>query len=296
MGVGRGQQIQNRKVVEFIRGVTISNTGWETRHVSIEQIRTDGVLPDDIDAVATLGILRGTGVALQEAAARNIPRYYIDHAYFNPGYNGDGWLRISKNRHTVNYTKQVPDDRWVENFAGNNPIQPWRTRSERGNNILVLPPTDAVGWYFNDREWCDKIVLKLKKYVPESLIKIRLKPNEPVVNVWGDLKRLQKNPADIPLDEDLRNTNIVVAYNSSSALQAALMGIPVITNKHCAAYPISFSMSDLAQGPDNPVFDKSPNRMELVKWLSYCQFNRSEIMDGTAWSLIQEYQDDVDGY
>ena len=192
MGVGRGQQIQNRKVVEFIRGVTISNTGWETRHVSIEQIRTDGVLPDDIDAVATLGILRGTGVALQEAAARNIPRYYIDHAYFNPGYNGDGWLRISKNRHTVNYTKQVPDDRWVENFAGNNPIQPWRTRSERGNNILVLPPTDAVGWYFNDREWCDKIVLKLKKYVPESLIKIRLKPNEPVVNVWGDLKRLQK--------------------------------------------------------------------------------------------------------
>ena len=98
------------------------------------------------------------------------------------------------------------------------------------------------------------------------------------------------------MDEDLRNTNIVVAYNSSSALQAALMGIPVITNKHCAAYPISFSMSDLAQGPDNPVFDKSPNRMELVKWLSYCQFNRSEIMDGTAWSLIQEYQDDVDGY
>lgn len=39
----------------------------------------DGI-PKDVNAIATLGILRGTGHLLQEAARQNIDRYYIDHA------------------------------------------------------------------------------------------------------------------------------------------------------------------------------------------------------------------------
>ena len=47
-------------------------------------IKVFGHKAPDTDAIATLGILRGTGLALQSAAAAGIDRYYIDHAYFNP--------------------------------------------------------------------------------------------------------------------------------------------------------------------------------------------------------------------
>jgi len=38
------------------------------------------------DAVAVFGVLRGTGSIIKKAKQLGIDYFYIDHAYFNPGF------------------------------------------------------------------------------------------------------------------------------------------------------------------------------------------------------------------
>ena len=285
---------------QFARGVV--NRGlqdWVPRVVNIEDFLNNGH-PADTDAIACLGILRGTGLALQSAASKGIDRYYIDHAYFNPGYDGIGWLRISKNKHTMNYLPEaeVYPDRWNANFSTNNDVYDWRPRRARGDKILVLPPTHAVQWYFNSYNWEDMIVDKLKQNLPASmhnLIRVRKKPNEPIVDKLGNLLRLEKQVSEdnVPLQQDLDDANIVIAYNSMVALQATMQGIPVITNQHNCCYPISYTFEDLFTDVNNPKFDQDPNRKKLVHWLSSCQFNNAEIQRGTAWDMMNALQGQV---
>ena len=85
--------------------------GWQSDCVHIKEFLQHGI-PNDVNAIGTFGILRGTGHLLKEAAINNIDRYFIDHAYFDPGYEGKCWLRISKNKHTMNYVKDISSFRW----------------------------------------------------------------------------------------------------------------------------------------------------------------------------------------
>ncbi len=90
--------------------------GWTSTCVHIDEFFKNGI-PNDANAIVTLGILRGTGKLLKEAARIELDRYYIDHAYFEPGYNGKCWLRVSKNKHTINYLKEVSGYRWDKFFS-----------------------------------------------------------------------------------------------------------------------------------------------------------------------------------
>ena len=296
-----GRKKTTKLVQQFARGLTNHPTvEWIPRVVNIQDFLDHGH-PKDADAVASLGILRGTGLALQAAAAAGIDRYYIDHSYFNPGYGGIGWMRITKNKHSMNAVPkgEVFVDRWQGNFAKTNTMHTWKARAERGDKILVLPPTHAIQWYFNAYTWEDIILTELKKALPpelHSLIKVRKKPNEPIVDKLGNLVRLETTVSEdsVSLEEDLLDTNVVVAYNSSVALRATLMGLPVITNQHNCCYPISYTISDLAQGTDNPKFDVEPDRIKLVSWLSNCQFSSSEIQRGTSWQMLKEVDNALD--
>ena len=94
----------------------------------------------------------------------------------------------------------------------------------------------------------------------------------------------------IPIEEDLENESIIIAYNSQVAILANLMGMPVIFNKHNSCFGISFKLPYLLKGLDNPIFEIEPERIKLVKWLSYCQFKLSEIKNGFAWKTINNFQ------
>ena len=287
--------ILTAKIVEhFSHAINKHIKNWESEVLHINNFLSNG-LPKNVDAVATLGILRGSGHLLKEAAKKNIDRYYIDHAYFCAGYNGDCWLRISKNKHSVNYIKDVSNFRWENFFATKHCILPWKRFDERGKNILVIPPTNAICWYFNEYNWEKNILAKLKKHLSEEIFKnvrVRNKPNEPVVDRYGNYLGLQKNTKikNIPLEEDLNNASIVIAYNSQVALDATLKGIPVIVDQHNSCFGLSFKITDLNKGLNNPDFDIEPNRLHLFKWLSYCQFNLNEIKSGFAWKTINNFQ------
>ena len=91
--------IQNTaNIIEmFSNSINVHIKGINSKCLHINEFFKNGI-SKDTDAIITLGILRGTGHLLKEAASKNINRYYIDHAYFEPGYEGDSWLRISKNK------------------------------------------------------------------------------------------------------------------------------------------------------------------------------------------------------
>ena len=268
--------------------------GWTSTCVHMDEFFKNGI-PNDTNAIVTLGILRGTGELLKEAARIELDRYYIDHAYFQPGYSGDCWLRISKNKHTVNYLKDVSGFRWDSFFSKKHSFHPWKNYSSRGKTILIIPPTSAIAWYFNENEWEKNILSFLKENLSDDLfkkIKIRTKPNEPIVDMTGKYLGLKQNSTEkqVPIEEDLENASIIIAYNSQVALQATLMGMPVIVNQHNSCFGISFKLSDLLKGLDNPIFEIEPERIKLVKWLSYCQFKLSEIKNGFAWKTINNFQ------
>ena len=204
-------------------------------------------------------------------------------------------MSMSKNKHTMNYIKQVSSFRWDRFFSNKYKISPWKTHHERGKNILIIPPTNAISWYFNENNWEKNILNFLKEILSAEdfkKVKIRSKPNEPVVDSKGIYIGLKENKEakNIPLEDDLNEASIVIAYNSQVALDALLKGIPVIVDKHNCCYSLSFKLSDLKYGLNNPIFENEPKREELCKWLSYCQFKLEEIKSGLAWKTINNFQ------
>ena len=293
------RKITTDVTIAFARGVAHHNNltqgPWEVRHIPIQNFLDNG-MPGDLkpgeDAVATLGILRGTGLMLKQAKHQGLDYYYMDHAYFNPGYNGKGWMRISKNGHSCPIIRECDKDKF-KGFHNNHghTIEPWRTNEQRGDKILVLPPTNAVAWFFDEPDWAQNTVATLKNILPpeqHTRIVVRNKPKEPVVDARGFLKHLKINDMNgsTPIQQDLEDAQCVVAYNSMVALQATMMGIPVIASENSPCARISFALDDIA----NPqVFNQEPqNRHKLVYWLAYNQWKMRDIENGKAWQMLQE--------
>ena len=286
------RDITTKVVLKFAQGCS-RDRNIEVRFQKIEKFKKhglDGTLRPGIDAVASLGVLRGTGEMFKAAVRAGIDYYYIDHAYYQPGYGGPGWMRIVKNAHTMNWLGSSSGIRYAKHFLNSNPILPWQSNSNRGDRIVVCPPTNAVSWYADQtHDWTENVVTQLKSLLPESQhnrILVRPKPNEPMVDAVGNLIGFKQNVSDVSLDEDLENAQCVVAFNSMVALTATLRGIPVIGSDYNCCKPVAFKLHDLARPS---VFDLEPqDRTKLVHWLADNQWNIQEITNGTAWSQLQE--------
>ena len=283
----------------FARGIVEQNnrTGgtWEVKHRGIDHYLANGlqgIAPGD--AVCTLGILRGTGLLLKEAALRNVDYYYMDHAYFNPGYSGKGWMRITKNDHACTTLRDISADRWNGfNKHHGYDNQPWKQNSERGDIILICPPTNAICWYFGlDLDWGEKIAHKLRTFLPphdHARIKIRRKPKEPLVDDKGNLIELRSYEQTGTLENDLANAHCVIAYNSMVALQATMMGIPVITGSHSCCTNVSFDLQLFETQQHPSTFNaEHANRSRMLYWLASNQWKMKEIENGSAWRMLQE--------
>jgi hypothetical protein len=72
-----------------------------------------------------------------------------------------------------------------------------------------------------------------------------------------------------------------VAHGSIAAVEAVVMGCPVFVHDISAAALVG--KTDFSQ-IENPVY---PDREQWLHSLAYCQFNESELVDGTLWRLIR---------
>ena len=236
----------------------------------------------DADLIIISGILRGTGLVYKECVKQGRNFLFIDHAYFLKGYEHPNWMRITKNRHVFGpELKGKPGDRFQEHFSAKYQLAPWRGSAD--GPILVLPPTNAISWLFGAHTWEDNILREIRRYTDHP-IKVREKPEDPIVDANGNLTRMQINPTkDVPLVEDIKNARAVVVYNSNSAIECVKLGVPVICDANCAAYPISFAVSDLATCA---AFATEPDRRQLFDDLAYAQFTRAEMRQGLPYQIL----------
>lgn len=249
--------------------------------LNIEQFDKVGLA--DADIIVISGILRGTGLVYKECVRLGRNFVYIDHAYFLKGYEDPNWMRMTMNRHAFGPTLvNKPGDRFQSYFASKYKLDAWKNNTH--GNILILPPTNAVCWLFDAHGWLDDTVRQIKS-ITDRPIKIRSKPQDPIVDARGNLLRMDINESkDVPLADDIAKAHAVVAYNSNSVIEAVKQGVPVICDENCAAYPISYKLDDLR---DATTFKQEPNRQQLFNDLAYSQYTRQEMQQGALRAIQQ---------
>jgi len=263
-------------IFSFARGLQEVD-GIEVETVDIQEYKSTGLKPET-DFFVILGILRGTGLVFRECRDQGIDFFYIDHAYFNAGYER-GWLRLVKNHHTMCEIQPSDSLRWDTYFAAENPLSKWSPRQNNGDVILVLPPTQAVSWMFHAQTWLEDTLQEIQKYTDKTIV-VRPKPNEPHVDDKGEPIGMVANETHATsLAEDLQRAHCVVAYNSNSTILATRLGIPVITTQYNPCFSITRSFNQL----ESDALLEEPPREQLFHWLAYNQFHFEEFQNGEAW-------------
>ena len=145
----------------------------------ISPIPNDKPIPED--DYFFFGILRGSGDMMKRANSY----YFADHAYFNAGHDKNpAWYRITKNGHVNSSMSEKPKDRYEKYFT--KPLQPWRTT---GSKIVVCPPTGAIEWYFDSKDWIETSIKTLKQHTDREIV-VRDKPMNPQVSEQNGMTTL----------------------------------------------------------------------------------------------------------
>ena len=93
-------------------------------------------------------------------------------------------------------------------------------------------------------------------------------------------ERISTDTIEDALSDDV---HCLITYNSIAAVEALVNGKPAITLGPNAAS--SLAGNDLSQVEKLPVHDKD-TMTAFMAHLSYCQFTHQEMLDGTAWRMI----------
>ena len=220
-------------------------------------------------------LIRGLGkksqLAIKECWEKKRDFFAIDSGYLgNERTKSKIWHRITKNAlQHLGPIKERPSDRL--NRLG------WKyLKFHPGRKILICPPSDKVMKFWNQptpEEWTQNVIKELKNYTDRP-VEIRLKPkrNERIAD--GNIVHALQN-----------DVHCVVTYNSIAATEALLNGKPAIAlGPNAATVLCNTSLSQV----ENPTtFDKLTMEAYAAH-LTYCQFTKQEMQDGTAWRILNE--------
>jgi hypothetical protein len=250
----------------------------QARLQSIDTFLANRKFPAGTTSVAFAGLIRGFGDLYKFCLENAVPFYYIDHAYFDAGYNTTHkWMRVTKNGFVQNklITDAVPIK--FNKYFSHIKLEPWKKR--RGDHILLIPPTDSVSYVFGTKHWAENTMIEIKKYT-DLPIKIREKERKLLLNSDGSIDKWTKLQYDTTLAQDIETAHAVVAYNSNVAVDAAIKGVPVFTSDNCAAYPISNAIKDI----ENPHLH---HREQWLWSLADSQFCRKEFLNDTVLKSVK---------
>ena len=256
-----------RYVEAFVRG---SGSG------KIYQFRDLKKLPDE--NLTMYGILAGSGEVYKWCQKEKRDFYFMDHGYFTNAHDSPHWLRITKNKHCQNVLQERPADRYEKYFKQE--IKPWR---KDGSKILVLPPTNAISNFFRVENWLENTLNTLKKNTDRT-IDVREKPYNPTIeidNVGATVKvdRPTKHQGNI----NWKDYHATVTYNSNTMVASLTNGVPVFCDpNNSAAAPISETDFTKIETP------KYGDRIALFSSLAYNNWSMAEMVDGTAWRMLNE--------
>lgn len=196
---------------------------------------------------------------------KKYPMWFIDSGYTNFLEPNKKWHRLVRNHMHFGKEFDAPTSR-LQNF----PIfpVPWR---KNGEIIYVLEPGPFAAnvFHVNLKTWKYDVAKELRKYTDKRIVFRKKAP-------------LRQRPKLIKqlLDEDYY---CIVSINSNAATEAIWTGIPAITLGTHITNPVTRNklsdINDLYYG-------------DISKWLcmlSYSQFTKEELMNGTAKRIVSKY-------
>lgn len=162
-------------------------------------------------------------------------------------------------------------------FSDNFGMKPWRTTP--GKNVLIMGqvPGDASLQGRNMMPWYEAVAT-LAADAYQLPVMFRQHP--------GAIKRgIRQNPRHCAksfgeLDEALNEAHVVITFNSNSAVDAVIAGVPAITmDKGTMAWDVTaHTIGDRVM----------PDRTEWANKLAWKQWQLNEIMDGSALVSLLE--------
>lgn len=179
------------------------------------------------------------------------PFVFMDHAYFERGYDKGNFRILLNCIHQTEVIHDLPYDRAPQ-------IHDWR----QGGKVYVIPVAPNCAIWHDAGSWTSETVAELRKHTDREIV---VKP---------------KNGP--PLLDFLRTAWAVVSHSSVAAVEAAQHGVPVFGPKTSPAHGVG--LEDLAK-IETPA---RPTRRDWLKTLSYSQFTLSEIKSGKAWSILRD--------
>ena len=195
--------------------------------------------------------------------------YYIDTGYFGNAKT-KRYHRISKNSLQFNLPidHNCSDDRFIKCGVS-------IKRKTPGKNILLCPPSQKAlsYWGVDLKEWIESTTQTIAQYTERPII-IREKQSRHI--------RTNDDTIEMALANDI---HCMVTYNSIAAVESLINGKPVFTMGPNAAEPLA--NTDLAR-IENPLMPTVDRIRQFCCNLAYAQFTPEEMINGTAWSILQE--------
>lgn len=148
--------------------------------------------------------------------------------------------------------------------------RPWRTS---GNKILVVESSDYhYHMLGTDRgAWRDTITNVLAEHTDRP-VEYRAKDMD---------RKVRQSVYELLMSSD--EYYCVISDSSAAAIEAVWAGVPIITlNKHISIPVARTQVSDINNLYRGPVGD-------WLCALSYSQFTKKEMQNGTAWKIIEKY-------
>jgi hypothetical protein len=193
------------------------------------------------------------------------PFWFIDSGYTNFLETKKKWHRLVRNHIHHDKTFEAHVDR-LSNFKSF--PKPWKLSGEK---ILIIEPGPfAAGIFHVDlKTWKYDVERELRKYTDKKIV----------------FREKAEKKIRTSLYEDLNNEDYycLVNINSNAATEAVWSGVPVITlDKHITSSISRNKLSDI----------NNLARPHLANWLcalSYSQFTKEELYDGTAIDILRKY-------
>lgn len=205
------------------------------------------------------------------------PFYYIDNGYIGNLMKKKKYYRVVKNN--IQHTKiqeNMPSDRYVALCQFAPYMNYYGKKATQSGPILLVTPSEKPCQFYNidKNTWLKETTEELRKYTDRPII-VREKGLRP--------DRIKDNSVAAQCARD--QIYAVVTYQSMAALEAMHYGIPAFTTAlSCVDSVANRNLSDI-ENPNYPAEDKFLN---LLHYLSYCQYSLDEINRGVALKMIEE--------
>ena len=214
---------------------------------------------------------------VSECNATGRDYFYIDTGYLGNLDKRKNWHRVVHNgmqHSSPNYN--LLDDRFNK-LAYDKLYIPFSKWKKDGRAILIVTPSEKPCQFYgiNRDEWVASTISSIKAHTDRPIIirdKVLRRDRVGVNNIYQQFK-----------EDDIY---AVVTYNSIAATESIGYGIPCFTSAPNAADP--FCLKDISK-IETPYYSDVDQVKKWQHWLAYCQFTTTELCDGTAFNIINEY-------